>query len=101
MKHISIYNDLKLLLTEGIQEKISTESGFDYHANKRACMTCNIFFDWLRRFDHHIALSGRRKESVPADQLCAHDNAGILPLLESVDVFYLPPSSSSKIQPIH
>lgn len=76
------------------------ELGFDYHWNKKAWMNQHLFFSWLERFDRYISREKGRKVLLLIDNCSAHGNERTLPSLENVRVDFLPPNTTSKIQPL-
>jgi hypothetical protein len=70
--------------------------GVDWYANKKAWMTCTVFQDWLRKFNQRMKNEGR-------NVLLMLDNAPCHPKecqLTNVKVVFLPPNTSSKLQPL-
>jgi hypothetical protein len=73
--------------------------GCKYRSNPKAWMTQVIFLEWLKRFDARMA---RRTVLLIMDNCNAH-----IPLMQLTSVvtfrtttmFYLPPNTTSKIQP--
>lgn len=75
--------------------------GFDYHANKKAWMTSALFFAWILRFSSYISRSSpSRKVLLLLDNCSAHGTEETLPLLDNVEVVFLPPNTTSKLQPL-
>lgn len=74
--------------------------GFDYWYNKKAWMTSVLFFMWLQRFDAYIGRRAGRKAILLIDTCSAHGNIEAIPPLRNVVVKFLPPSTTSKIQPM-
>lgn len=72
--------------------------GIQYHANKSAWMTRNLFHSWLRKFDANMA---GRKVLLIMDNCPAHSKLDDpeFPILCNTEVFYFPPNTTSKIQP--
>jgi len=68
----------------------------DYFHNKKAWMTSTIFNDWVQRFDLHV---GKKNKKV----LLLLDNAPSHILLsepKNVKIIFLPPCTTSKLQPL-
>lgn len=82
------------------QKKSGQEHGFDYHANKKAWMTKELFFAWLNRFDQYVARKPGRKILLLLDNCSAHGKAEDLPPLHNIRVIFLPPNTTSKVQPL-
>lgn len=82
------------------KKKSGSELGFHYVANKKAWMTSEIFFDWLRKFQMYISKTPNRKALLLIDNCSAHGTEGNLPMLPNIEVVFLPPNCTSKIQPM-
>lgn len=82
------------------KKRTGSELGFDYHANKKAWMTQTLFFEWLKRFDAYVARTQNRKVALLLDNCTAHGCPETLPELHNVEVIFLPPNTTSKIQPM-
>lgn len=67
----------------------------DYQANRRAWMTQDLFRDWLHRLDRKMAIQGRRI-SLILDNAPGHCKIS----LSSVELFFLPPNYTSRLQPM-
>lgn len=80
--------------------KYGHDLGFDYYANKKAWMTQLLFFAWLGRLDGYIGLTENRKILLMVDNCSAHGSIGVLPPLQNVEVFFLPPNTTSHLQPL-
>ena len=80
------------------KKRTPKELQLDSHSNSKACMTSALFFDWLHRFDAFKG-SGRRVLLL-VDNCSAHGMAQNLPDLHNVTVHFLPPNTTSKIQPL-
>ena len=81
-------------------KKKATELGLDYHANSKAWMTAALFFEWLERFNAYIARTFSRKVALLIDNCSAHGTLENLPSLSNVEVIFLPPNTTSKLQPL-
>lgn len=80
------------------KKKTADQYGLAYRANKRAWMTAELFFEWLRMFNERMGRQGRRVLLL-VDNCSAHGRAETLPKMDNVEVLYLPPNTTSKIQP--
>jgi hypothetical protein len=67
-----------------------------YVANKRAWMTVEIFHEWLRNHDKRFHSQGRKVAFV-VDNCPAHGN---ISGLEAIKLFFLPPGTTCKTQPM-
>lgn len=82
------------------KKKSGQELGFDYHANKKAWMNTPLFFAWLVRFDNCIGRTVGRRVLLLVDNCSAHGKKDTLPPLRNVRVEFLPPNTTSKVQPL-
>lgn len=80
------------------KKKSGQDYGLDYHANRNAWMTSALFYDWLKRFDAHFN-STARKILLLLDNCSAHGSVETAPDLQNVELYFLPPNTTSKIQP--
>ena len=80
--------------------KYGAELGIDYHFNTKAWMTRALFFDWLRRLDNFIGRTTGRKIILFLDNCAAHGTVLTLPTLHNVEVYFLPPNTTSQVQPL-
>lgn len=80
--------------------KTGQELGFDYHFNQKAWMTKCLFFAWLNRLDVYVGSTTGRKILLLIDNCSAHGRKDELPKLENVRVEFLPPNTTSKVQPL-
>lgn len=76
------------------------ELGLDYHFNRKAWMNKELFFSWLGRLDRYIGATPGRKILLLLDNCSAHGKKEDLPNLQNVLVEFLPPNSTSKVQPL-
>jgi len=67
-----------------------------YHSNKKAWITTEIFTAYLRKFDSEMVSQGR-KIALVLDRCTAHPN---LSSLKNIELFFLPPNSTSRTQPL-
>ena len=67
----------------------------EYDANHNAWMTSVLFERWLRKWDSNLTLSGR-KIALVIDNCSAHPHVSDL---ESIELVFLPPNTTSAIQP--
>lgn len=82
-------------------KKSGGELGFDYHANRKAWMTTALFFDWIMRFSSYITRSDpSRRVLLLLDNCSAHGTAESLPAVNNVEIMFLPPNTTSKLQPL-
>ena len=74
--------------------------GVSYHANQNAWMTQNVFKLWLKAFDMHmreckvVLLLDNCSAHITVEGLVKHNIA-----LKNTTLLYLPPNTTSKIQP--
>ena len=62
-------------------------------------MNSGIFFEWLKRFDFYVSKKEGRKAILLLDNCSAHGNASTIPELANTEVIFLPPRTTSRIQP--
>lgn len=67
----------------------------EYKGNKNAWMTSVIFEEWLRKWDQELTSAGR-KIVLFVDNCSAHPH---ISCLQSVKLSFLPPNTTSEIQP--
>ena len=77
-----------------------SEHGFDYHHSKKAWMTCDLFYEWLKRFDSIIGTTAGRRVLLLIDNASCHGTESTLPNLDHVQVVFLPKNTTSKLQPM-
>lgn len=68
----------------------------EYDANKKAWMTAEIFKGWLIKVDKKMTKE-KRKILLFIDNCTAHN---IIPPLKAIKVKFLPPNTTSKLQPL-
>ena len=68
------------------------ELGFDYYANRQSWMTQSLFFNWLQRFDSHVARTKNRKVVLLLDNFTPHGSPQNLPDLQNVDIIFYRPT---------
>lgn len=88
------------LRPRAFKKKYGHELGLDYYANKKAWMTSALFFDWLRRFERYIQRIKGRKVILLLDDCSAHGRMETIPEMDNVRVMFLPPNTTSKVQPM-
>jgi hypothetical protein len=70
-----------------------------YRSNPKAWMLTTIFQDWLQEFDREIAKKhGNQHVLLLLDNCPSHKIDGLA--LSNVDIHFLPPNTTSKIQPM-
>lgn len=82
------------------KKKSAADLGLDYHANRKAWMNKILFYEWLHRLDRYIGKEEGRKILLLIDNCSAHGKQETLPVLQNVRVEYLPPNTTSKVQPL-
>lgn len=83
-----------------MQEKTGAEPGFHNHANENTWMTLELFVAWLKRFEAYIRKTAERKVALPIHNCIVHGTVDSMVALNNVEVLILPPSTTSKIQPM-
>ena len=67
-----------------------------YHANTKAWITSEIFVSWVKELDKKMKKKNR-KIALVVDNCPAHPQ---IPGLQSVELVFLPPNTTSKTQPM-
>ena len=67
----------------------------DYVANKKACLRRGIFEEWLKKLDSKMGKAGR-KIAMIVDNCTAHPHVE----LDNIELFFLPPNTTSHTQPM-
>lgn len=62
-------------------------------------MKSDLFFSWLHRFDNFIGKQQGRKLALQIDKFSAHESPQTLLDLQHITVYFLPPDTTSKVQP--
>ncbi|POM70175.1 LOW QUALITY PROTEIN: Hypothetical protein PHPALM_13429 [Phytophthora palmivora] len=78
-------------------KKKSVKWGFLYRSNKKVWMTGVLFREWLRSLDNDME-NQRRKVLLMIHNTSSHCTTGMVH--RSVKVLYLPPNTTSKLQPL-
>lgn len=73
------------------------EAYVQYYSNKKAWMTGYLFSEWLHYFDKHIKQKKNRTVILLMDNVASHFPEVEL---ECVQLFYLPPNTTSHLQPL-
>ncbi|XP_072155736.1 tigger transposable element-derived protein 6-like [Bemisia tabaci] len=68
----------------------------DYDSNRKAWMTSSLFCNWLHKLDKQM-ISEKRNILLLIDNCTAHN---VIPPLQAVRVEFLPPNTTSKLQPL-
>ena len=75
--------------------------GIQYYNNKTAWMTSTIFTSWLTSLDYIIGKTPGRHILLLLDNFSGHGTAeNPLTNLQNISIHFLPPNSTSKIQPL-
>lgn len=70
-----------------------------YRNNTKAWMLTTLFQEWIRDFDYQVGQKhGGQRVLLFLDNCTSHKLEGLA--LSHVDVHYLPPNTTSKIQPM-
>lgn len=81
------------------KKKTSRQLGFDY--NNKAWMTSVLFFGWLQRFSGYVTRTDpHRKVLRLIDNCSSHGCPDSLPVLENLEILFLPPNTTSKLKPM-
>lgn len=68
----------------------------DYEGNRKAWMTSNLFESWLKKLNKKMKTE-KRKIVLFIDNCAAHNT---IPKMENVKIEFLPPNTTSKLQPL-
>ncbi len=82
------------------RKETGQDLGFDYHGNKTAWMNTELFFAWLRRFDEYIGKSPDERLFFSLKTAKLIGKIDTLPELKNVEVRFLSPKATSKMQPM-
>ena len=82
------------------KKKKATELCLGYHTNSNAWMTTALLFEWLERFNAKIARTFCGEVALLIDNCSAHGTLENVPSLSNVEVIFLPPNTTSKLQPL-
>ena len=82
------------------KKKSGQQLGLYYRNNKKAWMTGALFHEWLLYLDRTISKTTGRKILLLLDNCSAHGTKETLPTLSHVEVFHLPPNTTSRLQPL-
>ena len=63
-------------------------------------MTSCLFFEWLLYFEKEIGKQEGRNVLLLMDNCSAHGSKETLPILKHVEIEFLPPNTTSKLQPL-
>ena len=74
--------------------------GYEYQSSVRAWMNRDLFFQWLLRFDRYFGEKNGRRVALIFDNASCHGNRDNLPEMQNVEVIYLSPRTTSRIQPL-
>lgn len=80
--------------------KSGEELGFFYRHNKKAWMNGALFLEWLGKFSDFIANSPGRKVVLLIDNASSHGTAEMHSSFQNVKVVFLPPNTTSMLQPL-
>lgn len=81
----------------GVSEKnLGKKLGFDYVANKKAWMMCDLFFDWLQNFHTYISKTPNRNVLLLIDKYSAHRISADLPTSLNVEMVFCPLAANQK-----
>lgn len=82
------------------KKRSGAQLGLDYHNNSRSWMTTELFYAWLGRFNNYIGTTDGRKVLLLMDNCSAHGSIDSMPSLSHVEIQFLPPNTTSKLQPL-
>lgn len=82
------------------QNKSAAEHSFDYGHNKKGWMAMPLFSEWLVRFNRYVKVTDGRRVLLLMDKFSWHRKTSSISELSSVRVKFLPPNTTSKLQPM-
>ena len=81
-------------------KKSAAELGLAYSNSQKACMTSDLFFDWLKLFDLYIGRTPGRNYCSFLTAVVTHGKLENKTDLQKTTVKFLPPNTTSWIQPL-
>lgn len=81
-------------------EKCGSDIDLHYRHNKRMCVIASILHVWLHYVDCKVEQTINRKIVLIIDNSGAHDPTKMLLMLQKVKKLFLPPSTTSRLQPL-
>lgn len=82
------------------KKKTGEQLGLYYRNNKKAWMNGGLFSEWLHSVDRVIGKTPGRNILLLMDNCSAHGSEHTLPALQNVKVSFLPPNTTSRLQPL-
>jgi len=70
-----------------------------YRSNAKAWMLATFFQEWLQKFDQEVGMKHNKQRVLLLLDNCTSHKLGNL-VLENVEVHFLPPNTTSKLQPM-
>src|SRR6185437_1821056 len=70
-----------------------------YRSNAKAWMLATLFQEWLQKFDQEVGMKHNKQRVLLLLDNCTSHKLGNL-VLENVEVHFLPPNTTSKLQPM-
>ena len=74
--------------------------GVIYRYNNKSWMNSSTLFEWLNQFDEYVGETKDRNVLLLLDNAACHVNNDTIPTLSNVQVLFLPPNTTSIIQPL-
>lgn len=81
-------------------KKSEQQRGFDHYSNREAWMNCLWFFVWMDRLDAYIGWTEGWKILFMIDNCSTHNKPETIPSLQNILVEFLPPNTTSRVQPL-
>ncbi|CAB5352778.1 unnamed protein product [Rhizophagus irregularis] len=89
----------RTLATKRLHGRKKNKERLSYRNNAKAWMITTLFQEWIQDFDHQVAQKhGGQRVLLLLDNCTSHKLEGLT--LSHVDVHFLPPNTTSKIQPM-
>ena len=80
--------------------KTGSELGFNYYCNSKSWTNSGIFLEWLKEFDSYIGNTRNRKALLIIDNASCHGTKENLPDFSNIEIIFLPPKTTLKLQPL-
>ena len=77
------------------------EEGYEHQSSARAWMNRDLCFQWFLQFDRYVGETSGRRVALIVDNAWCHGNRDNLLEMQNVEVIYLPPRTTSRIQPLY
>lgn len=83
------------------KKRSGEELGLDYKPNNNAWMNSVLFYNWLVRFDDYTGGARNWHVALLTDSWSILGKSETIPALQNVEVVFLPPNTTSKVEPVN